>query len=205
MSKILLIDDDKIICESLKIILENNGYEIVAIAYNGREGIELYRENIPDIVLMDIRMPDLSGIDASEIILKEFPEAKILLLTTFNDEEFITRAIKYGVKGYILKDNFTSLIPSVETVLLGNMVIDREVILNMNKSKPLKILEGLSQKEIDIIVLISEGLNNKEISEKLFLSEGTVRNYLSVILEKLNLRDRTQLAIYYLNNGQIES
>lgn len=205
MSKILLIDDDKLICESLKIILENNGYEIVAIAYNGREGIELYRENIPDIVLMDIRMPDLSGIDASEIILKEFPEAKILLLTTFNDEEFITRAIKYGVKGYILKDNFTSLIPSVETVLLGNMVIDREVILNMNKSKPLKILEGLSQKEIDIIVLISEGLNNKEISEKLFLSEGTVRNYLSVILEKLNLRDRTQLAIYYLNNGQIES
>lgn len=205
MSKILLIDDDKLICESLKIILENNGYEIVAIAYNGREGIELYRENIPDIVLMDIRMPDLSGIDASKIILKEFPEAKILLLTTFNDEEFITRAIKYGVKGYILKDNFTSLIPSVETVLLGNMVIDREVILNMNKSKPLKILEGLSQKEIDIIVLISEGLNNKEISEKLFLSEGTVRNYLSVILEKLNLRDRTQLAIYYLNNGQIES
>ncbi|MDO4778087.1 MAG: response regulator transcription factor [Tissierellia bacterium] len=200
MKKILLVDDDKLICESLKIILENKGYDVVAVANDGNEGYELYKKEKPDLVLMDIRMKYCNGIESSEKILKEYPTANILLLTTFKDEEYISKAITNGIKGYILKDNFSSLIPSIETVLSGNMVFDKEVIINMSKIKKQdKLLGDFTQREMDIIELVAKGMNNREISEKLFLSEGTVRNYLSVILEKLDLRDRTQLAIYYLN------
>lgn len=200
MKKILLVDDDKLICESLKIILENKGYDVVAVANDGNESYELYKKEKPDLVLMDIRMKYCNGIESSEKILKEYPTANILLLTTFKDEEYISKAITNGIKGYILKDNFSSLIPSIETVLSGNMVFDKEVIINMSKiKKPDKLLGDFTQREMDIIELVAKGMNNREISEKLFLSEGTVRNYLSAILEKLDLRDRTQLAIYYLN------
>ncbi|MFM1552729.1 response regulator transcription factor [Helcococcus ovis] len=201
MTKIILIDDDKLICDSLKIILESKGYEVSGIAYNGVDGFNLFEKTHPDIILMDIRMKEQNGIETSEKILEKYPDAKILLLTTFKDEEYITRAISNGVKGYILKDNFSSLLSSIETVLSGNIVFDSEVVQNISIHKKSNItIKNINQKEMEIIKLVAEGLNNKEIAEKLFLSQGTVRNYLSTILDKLNLRDRTQLAIYYLNN-----
>lgn len=201
MTKIILIDDDKLICDSLKIILESKGYEVSGIAHNGIDGVKLFECTKPDLTLMDIRMKEQNGIETSKIILEKYPDAKILLLTTFKDEEYITHAISNGVKGYILKDNFSSLLSSIETVLSGNIVFDNEVLQNISIHKKSNItIKNINQKEMEIIKLVAEGLNNKEIAEKLFLSQGTVRNYLSTILDKLDLRDRTQLAIYYLNN-----
>ncbi|MFM1582086.1 response regulator transcription factor [Helcococcus bovis] len=201
MTKIILIDDDKLICDSLKIILESKGYEVSGISHNGIDGFDLFENTHPDLVLMDIRMKEQNGIETSEKILKKYPDAKILLLTTFKDEKYITRAISNGVKGYILKDNFSSLLSSIETVLSGNIVFDSEVVQSISIHKKSDVtIENINQKEMEIIKLVAEGLNNKEIADKLFLSQGTVRNYLSTILDKLNLRDRTQLAIYYLNN-----
>ena len=130
-------------------------------------------------------------------ILEYDKDAKIMLLTTFNDRDDIIRALNKGVLGVILKDNVASLIPAIESVSLGNKILDNELNLKNLFNTTKKDFNLLTQKEIEILEQIAKGLSNKEISEKLFLSEGTVRNYISGILEKLELRDRTQLAIYY--------
>ncbi len=201
--KIIIIDDDQLVSLSLKTILEATGeIQVIAQGSNGEEAISLYRSYQPDILLMDIQMKKTNGLEAATTILKDYPEAKILLLTTFSDDEYIIKAIKIGAKGYILKQNFESIAPAITAVYNGQSVFGNEI---MNKI-PSLIQEDLSpslsefdlsQKDFDIIKLVADGLNNKEISERLFLSEGTVRNYISHILEKLELRDRTQLACFY--------
>jgi DNA-binding NarL/FixJ family response regulator len=203
--RIVIIDDDKLVCQALKTIIETDQqFNVVATGYNGHEAVELYNLNNPDIILMDIRMDGLTGIDAGEIILKTNPHAKILYLTTFLDNEYIIRALKIGAKGYLLKQNFDCILPSLRAVELGQSVFGEEIVSKipemMNTSK--KSFEGhaLSEKEIEMIELIADGLSNKEIAAKKYLSEGTVRNYISSILEKLNLRDRTQIAIFYYKN-----
>ena len=123
--------------------------------------------------------------------------AKILLITTFQDDEYISSALSLGCKGYILKQNIEGIIPAINAVYSGNMVFDSKIVSSMQKHSTKSINIDLSDREKDILLLVAEGLNNKEIAEKLFLSEGTVRNYISIMLEKLSLRDRTQLAIYY--------
>ncbi len=130
-------------------------------------------------------------------------EAKIILLTTFKDEEYINKAIRVGVKGYILKDNIDSLFKSIQTVMAGNMVLDSEVIKDIKLSdKKKKSIEDfdITERELDIIKLLAEGMSNKEISQSLYLSEGTVRNYISNLLDKLNLRDRSQIVVFYYKN-----
>lgn len=201
--KIIIIDDDQLVSLSLKTILEATGeIQVIAQGSNGEEAISLYRSYQPDILLMDIQMKKTNGLEAATTILTDYPEAKILLLTTFSDDEYIIKAIKIGAKGYILKQNFESIAPAITAVYNGQSVFGNEI---MNKI-PSLIQEDLSpslsefdlsQKDFDIIKLVADGLNNKEISERLFLSEGTVRNYISHILEKLELRDRTQLACFY--------
>jgi len=150
---------------------------------------------------MDIRMKELSGLDASAEILKEFPDAKILLLTTFSDDEYIVRALKLGAKGYLLKQDYESLIPALHAVHSGQTVFGNEIISKIPEllqTGPAFHLEDydISERELEIIRLIADGLSNKEIASRLFLSEGTVRNYLSSILDKLDLRDRTQVAVF---------
>ena len=203
--RIVIIDDDKLVCQALKTIIETDQqFTVVATGHSGHEAVELYNINNPDIILMDIRMDGLTGIDAGEIILKNNPQAKILYLTTFLDNEYIIRALKIGAKGYLLKQNFDCILPSLRAVELGQSVFGEEIVSKipemMNSSK--KSFEGhaLSEKEIEMIELIADGLSNKEIAAKKYLSEGTVRNYISSILEKLNLRDRTQIAIFYYKN-----
>ena len=138
-----------------------------------------------------------------KIILEKYPEAKILFLTTFSDDEYIVKALHIGAKGYLLKQNFESIIPALLAVDNGQTVFGDEITGKLptllNQSTPSIDLDkfDITEKEMEIIRQVAEGLNNKEIAEALFLSEGTVRNYLSTILEKLNLRDRTQLAIFY--------
>jgi len=204
--KVLVVDDDKLICTALKTILESDEeITVVGMAHSGKDAVDLFNKLRPDIMLMDIRMNGMSGLEAGEIILKTDKNAKILFLTTFADDEYIVKALKMGAHGYILKQDFESIIPSLRAVHIGQFVFGKDIVSKipsyMNNDIKISFSDfGINEKELEIITLVAEGLNNKEIAARLFLSEGTVRNYLSNILEKLNLRDRTQLAVFYYKN-----
>ncbi len=207
--RLLLVDDDKLVCSSLKIILSADPeIRVVGMGHSGKEGVELYQKYRPDVLLMDIRMEIMSGLEAGERILSEFPEARILYLTTFLDDDYIIRALRIGAKGYMLKQNFDSILPALKAVHMGQNVYGDEIITKLphligktNEGRDLNRY-GVTEKEYDIITKIADGLSNKEISDLLYLSEGTIRNNISTILEKLNLRDRTQIAIFYYKNLQ---
>ena len=205
--RVVIIDDDRLVCVSLKTILETEaGIEVVSVGNSGEEAIRLYEEKRPAVLLMDIRMGKMTGLEAGEAILKKFPDARILYLTTFLDDEYIVKAIKMGAKGYILKQNFESIVPAIRAVHMGQSVFGDEIVLKIPKfleGGRLKNFDryGINEKEMDLIKLVAEGCSNKEIAGELYLSEGTVRNYLSIILEKLHLRDRTQLAVFYYKNS----
>lgn len=201
---IIIADDDKLVCQALKTILESDDeIKVSAIGNNADEAVELYKEYNPDIILMDIRMGEKNGIEAGKLIAAENPGARILFLTTFADNEYIIEALKLGAKGYLLKQNFESIIPSVKAVYSGQNVYGDEIVAKLSTVSGEEERENpfekynLTDRERAIIEKVADGLSNKEIAEELFLGEGTVRNYLSIILEKLNLRDRTQLAIFY--------
>lgn len=205
---IVIVDDDKLVAVSLKTILESTGsVNVLAMGSCGEEAMELYSRHRPDVLLMDIRMNGMSGIEAGEKILADFPEAKILYLTTFSDDEYIIKAVLMGAKGYILKQDFESICPTLETVMNGQTVFGSDVASKLpelltNHSSFDFERYGIAEKEQEIIKQVAKGLSNKEIATLLYLSEGTVRNYISSILEKLSLRDRTQLAIFYYTNIQ---
>lgn len=207
---LIIVDDDKLVCRALKTILEaSQEVKVLAIGNSGEEGITLYREHRPDILLMDIRMGNLTGLAAAEQILLDFPEARILFLTTFSDDEYIVKALCLGAKGYLLKADYDAILPALRAVHSGQSVFGDDVIAKLpamvtGKSRQFPFARfGLSEKESELISLVADGLCNREISDAMYLSEGTVRNYLSVILEKLNLRDRTQLAVFYYKNSDI--
>ncbi len=200
---ILIIDDDSLVSMSLKTILEATGdIKVLDIGKNGQEAIKLYDKYKPDVLLMDIRMEGMTGLEAGAEIIRQHPDAKILFLTTFSDDEYIIKSIHIGAKGYILKQAFETIAPAITTVYNGQTVFGDEIMNRIptliNKHTHINYEEwDISEKEFEIIRLVAEGLNNKEIAGELYLSEGTVRNYLSTILDKLNLRDRTQLACFY--------
>lgn len=203
--KLVIIDDDPLIVASLKIILESDAQiSVIAAGNSGLDAISLYDTLLPDILLMDIRMSGMTGLEAGTSILAHHPECKILYLTTFLDDEYIVEALHIGAKGYLLKQDFDSLIPALHAVYKGQNVFGNEIVGKFpqllsgetSTSSPLSQFD-LTPKEIALIEEVANGLNNKEIAEKLFLGEGTVRNYISNILDKLELRDRTQLAIFY--------
>ncbi len=194
---IIIVDDDPLVVESLKTIVSANDINVLDVGFDGNDAIELYEKHKADVLLMDIRMDNLTGIDAARIILSKNPDSKILLITTFKDEEYIAKALSLGCRGYILKQNIKGIIPAINAVYAGNMVFDSNIVGNIKKITQKDIKFDLSDRELDMLLLVAEGLNNKEIAEKLFLSEGTVRNYISNMLDKLDLRDRTQLAVYY--------
>ncbi|HHX22685.1 MAG TPA: response regulator transcription factor [Thermoanaerobacterales bacterium] len=204
--RVVIVDDDKLVCTSLKIILESDpDVSVAGIGYDGNEAVDLYRKHKPDILLMDIRMTEMNGLEAAEAILRDDKDAKILFLTTFSDDEYIIRALRIGAKGYIIKQNFESIVPSLKAVYSGQSVFGEDIVTKIpsliSSTNGFDFASfGITQKEWDIIILVAEGLNNKEIANKLYLSEGTIRNNISVILEKLDLRDRTQLAIFYYKN-----
>jgi DNA-binding NarL/FixJ family response regulator len=198
--RIVIVDDDPLVVSALSTIVGNSNYEVTATGTSGFDAVKLYKEHQPDLLMTDIRMREKSGLEASKEILEDFREAKILLITTFKDDEYIHEALSIGCKGYLLKDNLTGIIPAIEAVLSGNMVFDSNIVKSMSATSSHKDLSELSTREQDIIELVAEGRNNKEIAEHLYLSEGTVRNYISQMLTKLDLRDRTQLVVYYYKN-----
>ncbi|MFA9378887.1 MAG: response regulator [Lachnotalea sp.] len=203
---IVIVDDDKLVALSLKTILEASGeVKVLEMGQNGVEAIELYNKYKPEVLLMDIRMDTMSGIEAANIIISKYPTAKILFLTTFSDDEYIIQALNIGAKGYILKQNFESILPAMKAIFSGQNVFGNEIVskipnlINNNKAKDYATY-GITDKEFEMIEAVAKGFSNKEIAQALYLSEGTVRNYLSIILDKLNLRDRTQLAVFYYRN-----
>ena len=208
--RILLVDDDELITMSLEMIISAEAeFEIIGKGCSGREAVTLFDELTPDLLLMDIRMNDMNGLEAAEEILSKHKDATILFLTTFSDDEYIVKALKLGVKGYLLKQDYKSLPAALHAAINGQSVFGGAVIDKLPTLMSQNNAENngfdyrkydISEKEYEVIQLVAEGFSNKEISQKLFLSEGTVRNYLSTILEKLNLRDRTQLAIFYLKH-----
>ena len=204
---LIIIDDDPFVTGALKILLEANpNITVLASGSNGKEAVSLYRRHRPDILLMDIRMEEMDGLTASEQILQEYPDAKILLLTTFSDDEYIIKALLLGAKGYLLKQDYATIVPALEAVASGQTVFGNEIIsripslMHQKESFDYHSLD-INDRELEIIRLIAEGLSNKEIASALFLSEGTVRNYLSSILDKLHLRDRTQVAVFYYKHS----
>lgn len=215
MIKLLIADDQQLIRDSLRIVLETKEMiEITGAVSNGVEVIRSVRENRPDVILMDIRMPEMDGVQCTQIIKENYPDIKIIILTTFDDDEYIFSALKYGASGYLLKGiSMDSLVDAIQKVYSGNAMINGDIatkVLEMfskmaQNDISIKVEDGLEKEITDsewkVIRLVSEGMSNKEIASKLFLTEGSVRNYLSSILRKLDLRDRTQLAIWAVQTG----
>lgn len=203
---LILADDDPLVTAALKTILSaEEDIEVLGIARDGNEAVSLYRRVKPDLALFDIRMTPVSGLDAAEEILRGDPTARLLFLTTFSDNEYILRALRLGAMGYILKQDFERIVPALRAACAGQSVLGGEVVAKLPEllDKPGRIDYaelGIEPREEEIIRLVAEGMSNREIANAVFLSEGTVRNYISVILEKLSLRDRTQLAVFFYRN-----
>lgn len=217
MIKVIIADDQELIRQSLQIILGvEEDIDVIDTVENGVEVIRSVRKEKPDVILMDIRMPEMDGVICTQIIKENYPNIKIIILTTFDDDEYVFNALKYGASGYLLKGISTKeLIGAVRKVHHGTAMINEDIA-----SKVVKLFSRMAQSNITIqvdesqtadlkrtewqmIALVGSGLSNKEIAAKLILSEGTVRNNLSIILSKLNLRDRTQLAIWAVQTGAV--
>lgn len=214
MIKVMIVDDDAFIRQSLKVLLEmDSDLEVVGAASEGNEALRLLQAgHVADVVLMDIRMPGCGGVEGTEKIKKAFPQVSVLMLTTFDDDEYIIEALRNGASGYLLKNIPPErIIQGVKTVHEGNMLIHPDIARKLatflqpaarpdsTQGQPMETY-GLTKTELAVVASISEGHTNKEIAGKLFLSEGTVKNYITDILSKLELRDRTQIAIFYLKN-----
>ncbi|HIR75835.1 MAG TPA: response regulator transcription factor [Candidatus Choladousia intestinipullorum] len=210
MIKVLIADDQELIRQSLQIVLDSKpGIEVTDIAANGQEVIGCIRKRKPDVILMDVRMPKMDGVQCTRIIKENYPDIKIIILTTFDDDEYVYNALKYGASGYLLKGgSVDELEQAIVTVYNGRAMINPDIttkvlrLFSQMAKADYKIsvgtrgVEELTKTEWKIIREVGRGAANKEIAENLKLSEGTVRNYLSTILNKLDLRDRTQLAIW---------
>lgn len=197
--KLLIVDDDPLVCQSLQLLLgKEEDFDIVHLATNGQEAIEFCTKEQPDVILMDIQMPIMDGIESTKKIKDQWPRVSIMMLTTFQDERNIRLALKAGAEGYLLKSaSVENMAQQIRAIKAGSTVLDADVLKTIVQPDR-KALEGLTERETDIVELVAQGLSNKEIAEQLFLSDGTVRNTLSIVLDKLEIRDRTQLAIYYL-------
>ena len=210
MIKVLIADDQELIRQSLQIVLNSKqDIEVSDVAANGQEVIQCIRKNKPDIILMDIRMPKMDGVQCTKIIKENYPQIKIIILTTFDDDEYVFNALKYGASGYLLKGvSMDELSDAIRTVYSGRAMINPDIAAKVlrlfsqmaqtNYTIPVeeKDIRQLTKTEWRIIAQVEKVASNKEIADTLSLSEGTIRNYLSTILNKLNLRDRTQLAIW---------
>jgi len=213
---VIIVDDDPFVRTSLATILKaQDDIEVCGMGKDGNEAMCLYRELSPDVLLMDIQMPEGDGLSAAECILAEDPGARIVFLTTFSDDEYIVRALRLGAKGYLIKQEVATIAPALRSVMAGQSVLGDEVLNRVDYlvrgelSAPFDMTEGgpdpidLTDRESEIIELIAEGLDNADIASRIYISEGTIRNHISAILQKLGLKNRTQLAVYYYRHIKV--
>ena len=204
--KILIVDDQTLMRDGLKTILDlEDNMEVIATAKSGQEAIELCKEYPPDLILMDIRMPVMDGVEATKIIKSLYPKIVILILTTFNDDDYIIDALSFGASGYILKDiEGDDLIKSINDAYKGSFMLPSDVAIKIAKRltktsivtlEQKKSLSDFSEREIEVAKMVVLGFNNKQIASSLFISEGTVKNYISNIYSKLGTSDRTSAAL----------
>lgn len=215
MIKVMIADDQELIRQSLQIVLSTHeDLKIVDAVENGFAVLESIKKERPDVILMDIRMPEMDGVYCTKAVKEKYPDIKIIILTTFDDDEFVFSALKYGASGYLLKGiSMDELYHAICTVYNGGAMINPDIATKVFKlfskmsmsNYAIQVDESLSkdltQAELKVIQQVGFGLSNKEIAQKLYLSEGTVRNYVSIVLSKLELRDRTQLAIWAVQTG----
>lgn len=203
MIRVLIVDDQHLIREGLRMMLSL--YDIISIVgevTNGKEAIQVLENVAVDLLLMDIRMPVMDGVEATKYIKEKYPDTKVLILTTFDEDEFIFEALQNGADGYLLKDiSSDELVNAIQAVYEGNVLLQPDVLkkivnkIDRKDSQVKDIYKYLTKKEYEIALLIAEGKSNKEISSLLYITEGTVKNHVTNILGKLELRDRTQLAL----------
>ncbi len=213
MIRVLICDDQDIVRQGLEAILSTvSSIEVVGLAQDGAEALELTPKTKPDVVLMDLKMPGMNGIVATQRIRDQFPGVKVLVLTTYDADEWVFDAIRSGASGYLLKDTpREDLVRAIEGTASGETHIDPAIagklLAHAARSAPApdtKIVEDLTDREQDVLKLLAIGLTNADIAERLFLSEGTVRNYVSAILAKLDVADRTQAAVLALRYGLVD-
>ena len=214
MIRVLICDDQRVVCEGLEMILNADPeIEVVGLAYDGAEALDLIPSTQPDVVLMDLKMPGMNGIHATREISKRFPETKVLVLTTFGEDEWVFDAVRSGADGYLLKGTpREKLVAAVKGTAAGETHIDPAVggkllaqVAKNTSPEDTTLTADLRERELDVLRLLAQGLTNAEIAERLYLSRGTVRNYVSAILTKLGVEDRTQAAILALRHGLVES
>ncbi len=221
--RIVIVDDDPLVSASLRTILGTVPFiDVLACGASGEEAVDRYEALRPDVLLLDIRMPGMGGLAAAERILSAHPHARVVFLTTFSDDDYIVRALRLGARGYLIKQDVATIPQALRAVMAGQVVFGPEVCERMDallaaprtpvdsrghaefvadatpaapSPRSRSLLADLTDRERDIAALVAEGMDNREIGGALYLSEGTVRNHISTILQKLNLKNRTQLAV----------
>jgi two-component system, NarL family, response regulator LiaR len=210
MIRVLICDDQDVVREGLRTILSTApGIQVVALAEDGAAAVEQFERHKPDVVLMDLKMPGVNGIQATRQLRDRYPDARVLALTTYDADEWVFDAIRAGAAGYLLKDTpRAGLIKAIEGTVNGQTFVDPSVagklfthIAGKKIVSDSTVAADLSSRERDVLKLVAQGLSNAEIAERLFLSEGTVRNYVSSILAKLGVTDRTQAAVIAIRHG----
>ena len=213
MIRLIICDDQEVVCQGLRAILStSDNIQVAGIANNGMEALELLKDLKVDVILMDLKMPVMNGIHTTKAIKENYPDVKVLVLTTYDADAWLFDAIRNGADGYLLKDTSReALVQAIEEIVGGNTPVDSKVAGKLFRQLSKQAMPGdstlgenLSNREKEILKLIAQGMANAEIAQTLFLSEGTVRNYVSAILEKLDVDDRTQAAVLALRYGLVE-
>lgn len=230
--RVVIVDDDRLVCDSLRVILDaQDDVEVVALGTTGDDAVRLFAQHAPDVMLLDIQMPGRDGLSAAEEILAAHPDARVVFLTTFSDDEYIVRALRLGARGYLIKQDVSAIAPALRSVMRGQSVLEGKVLERVSSmgavgraagaapgggsaaddgadagpagpvpARPagrLAAFACLTEREYQVVELVAEGLDNREIAARVCMGEGTVRNHISMILAKLDLRNRTQIAVAY--------
>jgi len=212
MIRVLVCDDQAVVCDGLEMILNADPeIEVVGVAYDGADALSTIPDIKPDVVLMDLKMPGMNGIQATREIRQKYPQVKVLVLTTFGDDEWVFDAIRSGATGYLLKGTpRVDLVRAVKGTALGETHVDPGVagklfshVVQSATAHDTTVTDDLSERELDVLKLLAGGLTNAEIAERLYLTKGTVRNYVSAILAKLGVEDRTQAALIAVRHGLV--